>query len=53
MASTLGRWAIVSQRIIRMVTILVDGAQDAVGSDRANPWDEIFENGTTDEKRPS
>jgi hypothetical protein len=28
------------------VTILVDGAQDAVGSDKANanPWDEVLEN---------
>jgi hypothetical protein len=28
------------------VTILVDGAQDAVGGDKANsnPWDEVLEN---------
>jgi hypothetical protein len=35
------------------VTILVDGAQDAAGSDRANPWDEVLADDTTDKKRAS
>jgi hypothetical protein len=34
------------------VTILVDGAQDALGGDKANPWDEVLEDDTDKKRAP-
>jgi hypothetical protein len=34
------------------VTILVGGAQDAVGSDKANPLDEVFDDDTDKKRAP-
>ena len=34
------------------VTILVDGAQDAAGSDKANPWDEVLDDDTDKKRAP-